>query len=466
MVSAPVIFLDCLSYHAHRGKESFDTHVWMVKTLLGQPEVDERDDLEANQKSDLLFYIIAASFRKMEYRLTKPTISEQYFDCLTKMTAFSFNGPLDEMEASDRENDRPFIAIIPDLAKFAKTKIPELRHAASQPWPIEIYNENTYKEFHLLLCELLIGFKDSLKALKILEGKFKNEPNPDCDKILKALAKVFIYGRCLRTMAISSAIETHLQVISLRLVVDDGKLWKRMPDPTDEEEADFLDFQILKPYSRRKGKPLLPWQSYRDWLRLMIHYFDATKVLTSYVKHYKSDSDRQTGTTDRVHDIPMITVLSLPYPRNEMLPWTTLLRSQRLFPDLPNQPSGEEFINLLTSKFDDTSSNLARFYKSLKDGSLHSGNTLTGVYHCETYIACLLLLLLSHPGVVDDFEGQLNMLHGKEEIEQMKAVLEEFKASNVFKHRWNLADFNDRIAGIPSECPNDAAQCVLTYSTS
>jgi hypothetical protein len=99
MVSAPVIFLDCLSYHAHRGKKSFDIHVWMVKTLLGQPEVDV-----SSKRSDFLLYVIAVSFQKMNHLLTDVRVSQHYFDCLTKMTTFAFNGST-VMKAGDRDRD-------------------------------------------------------------------------------------------------------------------------------------------------------------------------------------------------------------------------------------------------------------------------------------------------------------------------------------------------------------------------
>jgi hypothetical protein len=94
---------------------------------------------------------------------------------------------------------------------------------------------------------------------------------------------------------------------------------------------------------------------------------------------------------------------------------------------------------------DDTWSKLTQFYISLKQGPLRSGNRFEGVFHCEAFIACLLLLLV-HPELVNNFEEQLHMLPGEEEIKQMKALMDELRASNVFMHHLNIADFNNRIA--------------------
>ena len=54
---------------------------------------------------------------------------------------------------------------------------------------IEIYNENTYVEFHLLLCELLFRFKDSLERLHNLQGK-----SPTVERILTHLTRVRVFG--------------------------------------------------------------------------------------------------------------------------------------------------------------------------------------------------------------------------------------------------------------------------------
>ena len=94
----------------------------------------------------------------------------------------------------------------------------------------------------------------------------------------------------LKTMARSAAIETHLQSISNSLIVDINKLWMP-PKPEEVDDTDFVDFQRFKPFSIQKGKPILPWESYRDWLMLMIHYFDAAEVLGGFALKLKIEPD-------------------------------------------------------------------------------------------------------------------------------------------------------------------------------
>ena len=109
---------------------------------------------------------------------------------------------------------------------------------------IKIYNENTYVEFHLLLCKLLYQFKDSLERLHNLQGE-----SPTVERILMHLTRVWVLGHYLKTMARSAAIETHLQSISNILIVNTNKSW--MPDSEFEEveDTDFVDFQCFKLFS-------------------------------------------------------------------------------------------------------------------------------------------------------------------------------------------------------------------------
>ena len=40
-----------------------------------------------------------------------------------------------------------------------------------------------------------------------------------------------------------------------------------------------------------KGKSILPWESNRDWLMLMVHYFDAAEVLHDFASKLKIEPD-------------------------------------------------------------------------------------------------------------------------------------------------------------------------------
>ena len=212
---------------------------------------------------------------------------------------------------------------------------------------IEIYNESTYVEFHLLLCELLFRFKDSLERLCNLKGE-----SPTVEKILEHLIRVRIMGHYLKTMARSAAIETHLQSISNSLIVDINKSWMP-PKPEEVNDTDFVDFQCFKPFSIQKGKTILPWESYRDWLMLMIHYFDAAEVLGDFASKLKIEPDAAIS----------ITILTPLLSNKWMLPWTELLENKHFFPVLPAVSSGRELIEFLNNQVEPLS-NFAFFFIS------------------------------------------------------------------------------------------------------
>ena len=244
----------------------------MLKNLLKWTQRRTGNDLD-----DFFFYIIAVSFRKMNTRMKNADISVPYYDCIQKLKEKPFAFIPIKPEIGDRNCDKSFVDAIPLLARVAKTELPNLESTVKLPQPVNIYNESTYMEFHLLLCELLSKFKGSLDHLETLKN---GNGKDNLKRILDALKQVRVLGYYLRTMVGSSAIGAHLQNINHLLVVNTKKSWTIGPD---DEDTDFTDFHLLKPYSVRKGKLLSPWESYRDWLRLMVHYFSAANVLVSHV---------------------------------------------------------------------------------------------------------------------------------------------------------------------------------------
>ena len=415
-----MIFMNNLSHtysHCDRGKETFETHVWMLKTLLRGSAKSLPD------KKAFLDYVIAASYRKMYSRMTKITL---YYDCLQNQKTFSFKLPPKEPEEDRRTADQDFFDDIPALAVLAKTSMVNLKQQAEAAnvkplQPIEIYNESTYIEFHELLCELLSRFKTSLKKLVTLKeriSKSESESSPVQFKDIKiALSRVRVLGRHLRVMARSSAIESHLQNVSHLLDVSDQNLWTPGSDDTD-----FSDFERLKPYSLRKGKALLPWQSYRDWLMLMVHYFGAASVLTKQMLG-------QPGAA------LSITIMSPPVPDDKMLTWIQLLENERFFPKLETESSGKDYITFLRSievsdYLDDNNeatSHLAKFSKSLKEGPLHSGCGSKGTYHAEAYFASLLTFAAQSDGPSSEGLDSLTS-----QAHQITKVLDQIKVGHSF----------------------------------
>lgn len=319
----------------------------MLKTLIGRSSQPEG-------RTTLSLYVIAVSFPKMLRRMHGSRITKCYFDCLQRLKSKTFEFvEQPNIVENDKNPDRHFIRNIRTLPNTLNTDISNLRKAAEESnggvtEPCEIYNENTYMEFHGLLCELVERFNSSLEEVKKLQAKMPSTASGllDSEKIKSALLSVMILGQYLKAMVRSAALEKHLRTISHLLDVDsdDGKSSMATTDEDAEDDED-ADDPVLKPYSIYQGQPTLPWQSYRDWLRLTTMYFDAIAILNKHVRSFSSSTDLNFN----------IKILAPSLPDQKMLPWKELLRHKVYFPELPNdpdQPSSEELITFLTSDFD------------------------------------------------------------------------------------------------------------------
>ncbi len=82
----------------------------------------------------------------------------------------------------------------------------------------------------------------------------------------------------------------HLQNIAHLLEVNVGKLW---PMSDESEEELNIEFHALKLYSMHCGQ-LLPWQSYHNWLRLMVLNFDSIPLMIniSFPSNHPSNHER------------------------------------------------------------------------------------------------------------------------------------------------------------------------------
>ena len=233
------------------------------------------------------------------------------------------------------------------LTEFSMTKIPNLEKVAQlaqEKKPFEVYNNDTYMEFHELLCELLKCFCGSLTELVDLK-------TDNVTKIRQVLTDVRILGDLLWTMVRGSTIEKHLQTIANLLdthgrvneeVVGVDKKVKEEIDKKgvvdnegvnvdqDNDEED-IEFTVLKPYTKCCSRPLQSWESYRDWLLLQIIYFGAIQTTTQYVSLFPS------------FDIS-IKILTPSLLSTDMLLWHDLLINDCYFP----QPLGKELLDCLS----------------------------------------------------------------------------------------------------------------------
>jgi hypothetical protein len=316
----------------------------MLKTLLGQAKSDLRN---------LELYSVAATFKKMLSRMNNRFVSQLYRNRLETL-----KGKIKYIQAeqsptqtiSSKTHNKKFLKIIPYISKFATAQIPNLttmaaNAAADKSKDFRIYNKDTCAEFHELLCEMLVRFHLSLDAVQDLQkgtkevvGVDKKEVVGVDDKensepivtiILRGLNLVLQMGRILREIVRGDAIQEHLRNIAPLLEVNVAESW-----PMSDVEEEYIEFHVLKPYSMRHGKPLLPWQSYRDWLALMVLNIDSVLMLDHYLRR---------------HDWPNISIKVLypSLPDQKMLPWKTLLLDDHYFPP-GEHPSNQELITFLT----------------------------------------------------------------------------------------------------------------------
>ncbi len=178
----------------------------MLKTLLRRS--GSEDGLEALQ-----LYVIAVCSDKMKYRLSNGP-SPLYFDCLLRLCGKTFpfieHPDILPTRRDGSHRDQFFLDAIPMLADFSMTKIPNLEKVAQlalEKKPFEVYNKDTYMEYHGLLCELLKCFRGSLTDLVGLKSQ-------DVKQIRQALTDVRIFGDLLWTMVRGAAIEKHLQTVA------------------------------------------------------------------------------------------------------------------------------------------------------------------------------------------------------------------------------------------------------------
>ena len=337
----------------------------------------------------LLYYVIATCYRKMEHRLGNKTLSKPYIDSLNlvKPEDVSFNESLPHEQPSRRENeaDWSFLEFVQITAHRLRTQIPHIREQAelaAANKDFQLYNKNTCKEFHLLLLELLQRFQTSLKDLKA---------NVDNDQFPNYVRQVLSAGYGLQTMSKGTALRMHLRTIEAKLVdprrpdmsmpmprgnaEKDEEQGKAQGEEQDEEQDEELEAVQTSAVSMEHNVPVpVPlWKSYRNWLKLMVIYFDAVSTLFQYI----------TGPTFNNQRISL-KILVAPPTDKALLPWRELFNDPKLFPTETEADPFSTNADILNFLNDAALSNkeCVRFLKALKEFS--------GTLHCEACLASLL----------------------------------------------------------------------------
>ena len=314
-----------------RHNEKIETHIWMLYRLL--EGLRSTDDLFV-----FLLYVIAACYPKMQLRMKNLAVSVPNRTALKEMPVYAlqFSEQSHPYKDDERANDFLFLSEILKIGDF-ENKMPNLIREAKNAktlrysYHLDFYTNDTWIEFHLILCNLLEQFWDSLEGLNNLRST-------DINEIIRSLVAISNIGSALRAMVRGGAIKKHLKLIA-NFFPDRPTVTKCVDEREDEEDEELC---AVQPFALHQGQPLPKWKAYSNWLALMVTHFDAVQVLATFVLKTP---------------VPLVNLtledLSPSQPDRTMLSWKRLLLHH--LPASSDSPSTEDIIDFLSPKLDETS---------------------------------------------------------------------------------------------------------------
>ena len=296
----------------------------------------------------------------------------------------SLDDPVKRRILQDMVRKQPHDAdnLFPRLLKLASAYQPSR--------PQTIYTKKTYREFHQLLCLLLLGYRDSLQELMLLK-KSQTPPPPE---ILYTRINISLnYLAVLHPLAHSKAIESYFSMVSTAIqsrhrhtaIPQDIEEWETDPDSDledldGEEEEEDIDVPGVTPMVRRTP---VAAEVYIRWIRLQMSYFDAATFILRTM--------REVPTT-----VPItIKIFYPPYTGRMMKPWRDVvldvvsrigLSNDDGTSDRQRQLDATSAINALEYLM--TCPEYSAFGIAL--AKLSSGKDFKGRMHCE---ACMVILM-------------------------------------------------------------------------
>jgi hypothetical protein len=283
-------------------------------------------------------------------------------------------------------NDKHFVSFLVFKAKALKlhTPIDNLAKHAN-----DLYNQETYMDFHSILCELLELLLKSLEELKVLHHELEGKA-PSSTQLNDTLTKIdfiAVVATLLRLLvksrAIKKCVSSIVEYLPDRAAGIKAKVDNKTEDDDDEQDRDEEEDGLYREYEEDEDElegddesdsvglgsasiNLDPKsQACLRSLNLGIVYIDAILVLSHFIKNQISNS---------VDVNISIQVLVLPCPTKDtsMLSWKTLLQHETYFPGKPS-PSAKDIVDFLESRASSTgnqrsSQNATYDQKSSKKG--------------------------------------------------------------------------------------------------
>lgn len=194
-------------------KDSFELHTWMISRFIetsGTPGSSESDTAPSHS---LTHYVVASCYQKMITRM-EYRISKAFRDALKPGNLpddFNFI-PSNIGNATSKENDVHFINFLSKRMHLnLVTSIENLVKHKN-----DLYNQETYTDFHKILSEILELFFKSLVELKTIHHSLKNKA-PSLEqlaKIKEIINFIAMVGSGLRWLVKSRAIKRFLYNIA------------------------------------------------------------------------------------------------------------------------------------------------------------------------------------------------------------------------------------------------------------
>jgi hypothetical protein len=284
---------------------------------------------------DLLKYVIAASFKKMHARL-KPSnkYSADFVNTLLYLENHwdHYNPSPPSTPAGQPKYsalDEDFLSMIAEPDMLDNLSIPHLMDLATEflgdcdrKAVRHLYTQDTYREIHHLLCQLLTSYQEGLRVLN------EFEKSKGAEALTERVLDVAAAGLCLHTMAYGSVLERHFERMSdILSVIMQSKPWVKTTAPNDSKErahppesesqdADPESSQdseliAVQPKTKLTETDMITTsQSFHKWSRLMVSYFESYKIVVNYVK------ERSLSLS--------LTIVKIPHQGQQMTTWSDL----------------------------------------------------------------------------------------------------------------------------------------------
>ena len=349
-------------------RRSFEFHTWMIARFI---------ETSGSDKSFLSHYVIAVCYGRMITRM-KYRVSKSFRDALKNLPpTFKFPGQIPLINTST-SNDRNFISFLLKVKVHLGLHTPIDNLVKHKD---DLYNQETYVDFHSILCELLELLLKSLEELKDIHHNTKKTPSLEqlCNTTKAKIDFIATVGTLLRLLVKSRAVKRCLYSISGFLpdraagikAKDDNKT-DDDDDDGDERDRDDKEDELCSDedededglYRDDNGDELErddesdaveqgsasieldpKSQACLRSLNLGVVYFDAILVLSHFVKRQESEQNFPGGVNISIK------VLVMPDSSKDsaMLSWKTLLQHETYFPGKPS-PSAKEIVAFLESR--------------------------------------------------------------------------------------------------------------------